>query len=104
MQDDLRPAALDEVISSITYAIAHKGPKACRIQDDRQRWRMAEEIADHLRLCGFRFFKNPPAGGFGYLLAGPSEGCTAASSVASSGAVRSGDAFDGDPAKVGPEL
>lgn len=96
MKHDLRPAALSEVISSITYAVAHKGPKACRITDDRQRWRMAEEIAGHLHLCGFRFFKKPPVGGVGYLMAGPRESCTAASSAASSGS-------NGEPVKDKPE-
>lgn len=73
MEHDLRPAELADVISSITFALSHKGPKACRVKDDRQRWRMAEEIAGHLQLCGFRFYKKPPASGFGYLLRGPGE-------------------------------
>ncbi len=58
--DKLRPATLDEIIETLSFALRYDGRRRVHLADSFMARVAAERLAEHLRLSGFVVMKRPP--------------------------------------------
>ena len=58
----LRPATVDELSEALCYALRFRGRKRVHTGDEFMARITAEQLVEHLKLCGFVVMKKPAKG------------------------------------------